>query len=95
MLTCAVLVADWLPSAKAPQILLVNSSTFEMETEITDVIEKYCSLYKVKARNLTKDHLDMAIEVKVKEEALLVTELMGIENIVSASLIAHDGEVTF
>lgn len=95
VLTCGVLVADWLPIAKAPQILLVNSSTFEMEAEITDVIEKYCSLYKVKARNLTKDHLDMAIEVKVKEEALLVSELMGIENIVSASLIAHDGEVTF
>ena len=37
----------------------------------------------------------MAIEVRVKEEAALVTELMKTENVVSASLVAHDGEVTF
>ncbi len=59
------------------------------------IVRKYCSLHKVQARNLSKDHLDMAIEVRVKEEAKLVTELMDLEHIVSASLIAHDGEVTF
>ena len=37
----------------------------------------------------------MAIEVRVKEEGSLVKELMGMENVISASLIAHDGEVTF
>ena len=58
-------------------------------------MDKYCSLHKVKARNLTPDHLDMAIEVKVKEEAQLVRELMKLDHITSASLIAHDGEVTF
>lgn len=95
VLTCALLLADRLPIAKAPQILLVNSGTFENEGEIMAVVKKYCSLYKVKARNLTPGHLDMAIEVRVKEEALLVTELMKLSSITSASLIAHDGEVTF
>lgn len=95
VLTCGILLGDWLPVAKAPKILLVNSDTFESEAEIIEVISKHCNLYKVKARNLTKDHLDMAIEVRVKEEALLVTELMSMENIVSTSLVAHDGEVTF
>lgn len=95
VLTCGILLGDWIPIAKAPQILLINSDTFENEGEIIEVIKKYSSLYKVKARNLTKDHLDMAIEVRVKDEALLVTELMGLKNMVSTSLVAHDGEVTF
>lgn len=95
VLTCGILLANWFPIAKSPKILLVNSSTFKDEERITEIVKKYCSIYKIKARNLTKDHLDMAIEVRVQEEALLVTELMGLENIVSASLIAHDGEVTF
>lgn len=95
VLTCAILLADWLPIARAPMILLVNSSIYEKEGEIMDIIKEYCSLYKVKARNLTQDHLDMAIEVRVKEEAALVRELMGLSHVVSASLIAHDGEVTF
>ena len=95
MLTIGILLADWLPIAKAPQILLVNSSVYENEEKIMEIVHKYCSLHKIQARNLTKDHLDMAIEVRVKEEAALVMELMALENIVSASLIAHDGEVTF
>lgn len=95
VLTCGILLADYLPIAKAPQILLINSESFENEKEIMEIVKKYCSLHKVKARNLTIDHLDMAIEVRVKEEAALVTELMKTENVVSASLVAHDGEVTF
>ncbi len=95
VLTGALLLADWLPIAKSPLILLINSSSYENENEITEIIKKHCTLHKVKARNLTKDHLEMAIEVRVKGEAALVTELMYLENIISASLIAHDGEVTF
>ncbi len=95
VLTVGILIADWLPIAKAPQILLINSSVYENEEKIMEVVQKYCSLHKVQARNLTKDHLDMAVEVRVKEEAKLVTELMELPHIVSASLIAHDGEVTF
>ena len=95
VLTVGILIADWLPIAKAPQILLVNSSTFRNEKEILEVVKKYCSLHKVQARNLTRDHLDMAIEVRVKQEGELVTELMELENVTSASLVSHDGEVTF
>lgn len=95
VLTVGILLADWLPIAKAPQILLINSSTYENEDNIMEVVKKYCSLYKVKARNLTHDHLDMAIEVRVKEEGALVKELMKVSDVTSASLVAHDGEVTF
>jgi len=95
VLTCGLLFLNWLPVAKASQILLVNSVSYEAEDTILQTVKSYCSIYKVKARNLTKDHLDMAIEVRVKEEGKLVTELMNKENITSASLVSHDGEVTF
>lgn len=95
VLTAGILFVNWLPVAKAPQILLINASSFENEDKIMEIVKKYCSLHKVKARNLTQDHLDMAIEVRVKEEGKLVKELMGVEKVMSASLVAHDGEVTF
>lgn len=94
-LTVGILAASWLPIAKSPQILLVNSSTFENEGAVMEIVKKYCSLHKVKARNLTQNSLNMAIEVRVKEEGKLVKELMEIKEITSASLVAHDGEVTF
>lgn len=95
VVTIGILIAEWLPIAKAPQILLINSDDHKNEKEILKQVKKYCSLYKVKARNLTKDHLDMAIEVRVKEEGELVSSLIELENVISASLLAHDGEVTF
>lgn len=95
VLTVGILFANWLPIAKAPQILLVNASSFENESAIMKVVEKYTSLHKVKARNLSENHLDMAIEVRTKDESKLVMELMKLSHITSASLVSHDGEVTF
>ena len=95
ILTAGILVADRLPVAKSPQILLINSDWFENEDSIMEIVKKYCSLTRVKARNLTKDGLNMAIEVRVKDEKELVKALMKIDHVTSASLVAHDGEVTF
>ena len=95
VVTIGILIAEWIPIAKAPQILLINSDSYKNEREILNVVNKYCSLYKVKARNLTKDHLDMAIEVRVKDEGELVNTLIELEDVISASLVSHDGEVTF
>lgn len=95
VLTVALLITDKLPIARTPQILLINANAFEIEDDLIEIINKYCVLYKVKARNLTEGHLDMAIEVRVKEESKLVRELMKIEGVISSSLVAHDGETTF
>lgn len=95
VITAGILISDKLPIAKSPQILVINSGTYENEDEILETVKKYCSLHKVKARNLAQNHLDMAIEVRVKEEGNLVRDLMKITDVTSASLVAHDGEVTF
>lgn len=94
-ITAVILVADALPVAKAPLVLVVNSSNNENEKAIMDVVNDFCSLAKVKSRNLSKDRLDMVVEIRTKQEAELVTALMKADNVISASLIAHDGEVTF
>ncbi len=93
--TGLILLIERLPIAKAPRILLVNATDPDTEADILSVVEKYCSLYKVRARNLSAGHIDMALEVRTKEESTLVKELMKVNNVTSASLVAHDGEVTF
>ncbi len=60
-----------------------------------EIVEKHCRMFQVKARNLTKDKLNMAVEVQTKEGGRLVEELMDVESVTSASLVDHDGEVTF
>lgn len=79
---------------KPHMVLLVNSDTYEAENDIMKIIQKYCQSYRVKARNLTKNHLDMAIEVKASEQGELLKALLEMEHVYSASLVDHDGDVT-
>ena len=95
ILTIIIILLNNTSIMKEPMILLINSSVLSNEDDIMSVVKEYCTLHKVKARNLTQNHLDMAIEVKVKEESKLILSLMQLNNITSASLLSHDGEVTF
>jgi hypothetical protein len=94
-LTVFILVLDMLPVAKAPMMLVVNSSVMEGENAVLEVVKKYTRSYKVKSRNLSKGRLDLVLELRVKDESGLVSEVAAMEGMISASLIAHDGEVTF
>lgn len=95
MITVIILLCDKMPVGTAAVLLLVNSTDYKTESRIMEVVEKYCESSKVKARNLTKDKLNMAIEVKTGEGGKLVEQLMDLESVTSASLVDHDGEVTF
>ena len=93
--TVFILVLDMLPVGKAPMMLVVNSSEMNGEKAVLDVVGKYAKSYKVKSRNLSKGRLDLVIELKVKEESALVSEVAALDGMISASMISHDGEVTF
>lgn len=95
VLTVIILLFDRMPVGRAAVILLVNTSDYKTESQIMDVVKRHCSMYQVKARNLTRDKLNMAIEVKTDAGGSLVEQLMDLESVTSASLVDHDGEVTF
>ncbi len=95
MVTLAIFVLDKIPVAKAPMILVVNSTDIKNEENILDVVTEFCKFPKVKSRNLTADRLDIVIELRVKEEADMVLKINAINGVQSVSLLSHDGEVTF
>ena len=93
--TVFILVLDMIPVSRAPMMLVVNSSKMDDEQTVLDVVGKYAKSYKVKSRNLSKGRLDMVVELRVKDESGLVSEVAALDGMIGASLIAHDGEVTF
>ncbi len=95
VVTVGIFVLDKLPVAKAPMILVVNAVSHDAEDSVATVIEKYTKNYKVKSRNLTQSTADLVIELRVSEGSELVKEIIKLEGISSASLLSHDGEVTF
>lgn len=95
VITVGILVLDYMPVAKAPMILVVNSSDLDSEEAVAAVVKQYAKAFHVKSRNMTAQSLDLVIELRTAEGSQLVREIMKLEGVTSASLLSHDGEVTF
>lgn len=95
ILTVGILVLNGLPVAKAPLILVVNSTDLGAEDRIMTVAKKYGKHCTIKSRNMTKNTLDLIVELRTGDGCKLIQEMMAIESVESASLMSHDGEVTF
>lgn len=95
LLTIGILVLNGLPVAKAPLILVVNATNLDVEEMILNVVKNHSKHSVVKSRNMTKANLDLVIELRTGEGSSLIRNILEIESVQSASLMAHDGEVTF
>lgn len=94
-LTVVIVALDRMPIAKAPKMLIVNASDLDAEKQIMDTVSKYSKSSTVKSHNMTKSSMDMIIELRTSEESGLLRDITKIDGVTSASLMAHDGEVTF
>lgn len=94
ILTVLILGLNYIPTVRAPMLLIINTNNFNKENEILNKIKKFASYYKVKSKNITKDSQEMIIELRIKEESKIVNEISNIEGVSSVSLLSHDGEAT-
>lgn len=95
VLTAGIFILNQFPVARAPRILIVNTTNRKLEKEIMTIVKKYCKLYQVKSRTITPTKLDMVIEVRLRAEEEMIDEIASLEDIGTVSLLNHDGEVTF
>ena len=96
VLTLLVVFLDKIPVAKAPRILMVSYEGYDEEEKVLALARQYAKAVTVKSRSLSAGRTDLVIELRIpsEQEGKLVRELGGMEKITSASLLAHDGEVT-
>ena len=93
-MTVIVFVLQKYPDKKLSKILIINSSNMENDSAILDIVKKYCKDYKVKSKNITKNSLDMIIEINIADDNKMLQEILAINTITSASILSHDGEIT-
>lgn len=93
--TAVLLVLNWMPVAKSPMILVVNTMDLSGEAAILAQVSAHSKHHQVKSRSISGGQLDLVIELRADQGGQLVQALNGVEGVVSVSLLAHDGEVTF
>lgn len=95
IITIIIYILDQLPVVNASSILVVQAVRKDMEKNITDIISGYSKHYKVKSRNMNSNGLNMVIELRVKDGGALLQSICALEGVDYASLLDHDGDVTF
>lgn len=95
MLSVVIWIFNALPAAKTPVLLLVTTRNIAEETLVLEAAGKYCRKARVKSRTVTAEQLDLVIEVFGADEAGLAASLMELNGVTSATVLAHDGEISF
>lgn len=95
VVTVVLLVLSLTPVVRAPFLLVVNGEDEELEKAVLAAVEHHTRAYRVKSRNRSRGHMDLIVEVRVKEGGDLLREVAAIPSVEEASQLSHDGETTF
>lgn len=93
VLTMGIAAFGMTPGERENEILVINSSDYQ-ESLVTDVLKTHCTDFRIRARTLSRGSVNMAVEVKCRNPAQLLEAITALESVSSASLVAHDGDVT-
>lgn len=93
LISIAVIILNYIPESNSNKILMINANSPECEDAIVDILDNYCRKYQIHSKNFKVDQLDMVIELSVKNEREMLKDIMKVEGIGSASILAHNGEV--
>jgi MgtC family. len=90
--TLFIVVLDLVPIKKSSYLFIVNADSATAEKEIMTTVKANAKIFKVKSRNLTKNKLDMIIELRTDREQELLTAVSAVSGVLNSSLVSHDGE---
>ena len=95
LITIVMLGLHFVPNAKPALILLVNGTGADVQEAVKQVLEENTKWYQIKSRNVSASGMDMIVELKTKQEDTLAQKILAVPGVENATLMTHDGEVTY
>ena len=92
-LTVILVLVTLFQPGRDSQVLVVNADAY-IEENILGIVDRSCKNWRVRARNVTRDNVNLAIEVKSPHPHMLIAAIMDLEHVSAVSLLEHDGEIT-
>ncbi len=94
-ITVLIMVLDLIPTFRAPCLLVISGESGMDETALTDCVKKHTARMRVRSRCVTKKGMEWILEVSVRDEKTLVSQVAEIPGVISLNLMSHDGDVRF
>ena len=95
LITIVMLGLHYVPNAKPALILLVNGTGADVQEAVKQVLVENTKWYQIKSRNVSASGMDMIVELKTKQEDILTQKILAVPGVENATLMTHDGEVTY
>ena len=77
----------------SPYILVLNCDNSKSESNSLDILKKYIKKYKIKSKTVSKNGIELTIEIRLKDsKSDFVNEISEINGVVSAVLVSYNGE---
>ena len=95
VVTILLFLLELVPEGRASVLLVVNMDGEGREDELLPSVQKLTQSYKVKSRNRTMDGTDFIIECRTRQEGELLDAVSSLSHVLSASVIARDGEAVY
>ncbi len=93
IVTIGILCLDMLPMKKSPYIVIVNANDKAVEEEISALMKDKKAVCRIKSKNLTKEGVDLILEVKAKDENEVVNEISELASVTSVSMLMCSGDM--
>ena len=94
VLTIIILYVSNISVTKDNMILVMNLNDLDAEDNCMELVKKYSKHWKLRAKSVSKSHVNLAIEIETEEEKQLMKELIALKEVMDASMVENVGDVT-
>lgn len=88
-----LLFLDFLPTLRAPCILVVSAQDVAVEKDILNGARQFAKHVRIRSRNVSASSVEWIIELQGRDEDALVHKISSIANVTSVQLMTHDGDM--
>lgn len=92
--TFGIMLFQYLPVKKDTYLLVINARSRNIFEEIMSTVKVHTSSYTVKAKNISKDGMELILEIRIhKNNEMLLDELLELKDIEAVHLLENDANV--
>ena len=91
--TALSFVLDLLPAFRAPCLLVVSAGEAAADAEIAALVKRHAPRARLRSRSVSSRGLELIYEMKIRDDAALVSAVSAVSSVSSVNLITHDGEM--
>ena len=93
IMTLLLIVLEKVPNSKASALMVLKSSSTEIDWEkVRKIMGKHSKYWKEKSRSIKNGETEVIIEVKTTEEEVILKELTELKYFHQMNFLSHDGE---